>query len=440
MLIKLMFGLAAAAWALGIGATANAQSDKNISTKSFHKRDHQRVNTAKIPPQVGEESWVVLLCRFADSPTPVPFTTATYDAAFNTDPKSHKKYFAEASYGKLQLSFTVRSWKTIATRSTFPGDFRSRGEPFLFEIYDACTAAHDATVNFSQYNGILMFFDDREKDTSDGSACGYGDTCTTDRRLGLSGYAYFNLDRGPLDGKSGFRAVWMATHEGAHNEVTAHEIHHAYGAPHSSAGTEDLYDDECFDSFSFQDDLCGHAWDLMAGAWTSLPTDTHTLASTKVFHHKWISGTPRRCNVARDTPADGTVFQLERLAKPRENDRCLAITISVPGSDAVAATWYVVEARFPVGFDADSSTMFAGGGVPGPAVIISRLCIGTHFACNPQPVVLGRDMDGNFSIDELATEWQPGETFVNFNGTIKVQVLSRGSGFYTVRVIRDSTP
>jgi M6 family metalloprotease-like protein len=439
-MLKLVYAAAGAAVALGIAATAHAQPEgKQDYTKSIHKRDHARVNAAELPAQIGNERWVVLLCRFSDSPTPVPHAAADYDSAFNTHAKSHKNYFKEASYGQLNLTFTIKNWKATGPRSNFPGDYNSNGDTFLLQLYDACTAAHDATTNFAAFDGIAMFFDDREKRLSDGKACGFGDTCTTDRGLGTN-YGMFSVDSKVLDGANGFRAIWMANTSSAHNEVTAHEMHHAYGAPHSGAGTDDVNDTECeFNNV----DSCGHPWDLMSSAWFSLPTDTHTLAATKVFYHKWIAP-PRRCNVVKDTPAAGTVFELERLAKARDNDRCLAITIRHSvysdhfGTDVI---WYVVEARFPIGFDADSDPSFGGGGVPGPAVIISRVCLGPSLNCSitsmGQPVVLGRDVSpADGQIDEGSAEWQAGETFVNFDGKIKVQVVSKGAGFYTVRVTR----
>ena len=425
MLRKLIFALVAAA-ASAIGVAANAGGGL----------DYTRVDTAKIPPQVGDEQWAVLPCRFADSPTPVPFRRSAYDRAFNTAAKSHKNYFAEASYGQLNISATVKKWGTIPARSTFSGSFQTRGEQFLFELYDACTQAHDASANFARFEGIAMFFDDREKDVSDGTACQFGDSCTNNRSIGVSGYGYFDLQRDPLDGANGFRTIWMKTFSPALNEVTAHEMHHTYGATHSAAGIESSPDDECWDSFQARD-VCGHHWDLMYSAWLSLPTDTHTLAATKVFHHKWISGA-RRCNVINDIT--DRVFELERLARPRNNGRCLAITIRQPGSTPDFTNWYVVEARFPVGFDADSSSMFNGGGIPGAAVIISRVCVGTHPFCSPEPVVLGTSSDGFGTIDEKGAEWQPGEVFTSFHGQIKIQVVSKGSGFYTVKVTRDSTP
>jgi M6 family metalloprotease-like protein len=430
MLKRLLFTLVAAASVLGIAATA-------------YGSDYARsVDTTRIKPQVGTEQWVVLLCRFADSPAAPPFPMSDYDAAFNTHPKSHKNYFKEASYGQLKISAKIKNWRTIPARSSFSGSFSDRGEQFLFELYDACTQAHDSVTNFAAFQGIAMFFDDRELDVSDGTACQFGDTCTTNRTIGVSGYAYFDLRTKVLDGKNGFRAIWMATHESAHNEVTAHEMHHAYGAPHSYAGTDSISDtpegNECWDPNQFRD-VCGHDWDLMNAAWLGIPTDTHTLAATKVFHHKWITG-PRRCNVITDIT--NQVFELERLSRPRDNNRCLAITIKHSSGNfgGTLNNWYVVEARFPVGFDADSSAMFGGGGIPGPAVLISRICIGTSPFCSPEPVVLGRDINGDFHIDEDSAEWQPGETFLNHDGKIKIKVVSKGEGFYTVRVARDSTP
>jgi hypothetical protein len=292
VLKKLFLTFAAAAAACGIAATAYGHD---------YGRNYPRAvtNAATLPAQIGNEKWVVLLCRFADSPLARPFPASTYDAAFNTDPKSHKNYFREASYGQLNISTTVQDWRTLPRRNSFSGNYGTRGEQFLFELYDACTKAHDATTNFANFHGIAMFFDDRELDTSDRTACQFGDTCTTNRSIGVTGYGYYGLQRKVLDGKNSFRTVWMKTTSSALNEATAHEMHHAYGAPHSAAGTDSVADDpegnECWSPSQFRD-VCGHAWDLMASAWLGLPTDTHTLAATKVFHHKWISGA-RRCNV-----------------------------------------------------------------------------------------------------------------------------------------------
>jgi hypothetical protein len=93
-----------------------------------------------------------------------------------------------------------------------------------------------------------------------------------------------------------------------------------------------------------------------------------------------------------------------------------------------------------VGFERDSSTMWEGGGIPGAAVLISRVCTG-DFPCTHEPMVVGRDISPqDWAIDKASASWQVGETFTNYTGTIKVEVLSKGSGFYTVRVTRDSTP
>jgi len=378
----------------------------------------------------GNEKWAVLLCRFADSPQARPFTAAEYDAAFNTDAKSHKRFFKEASYGRLTIRADVYNWKRIRPRAFYGGDFNSDGGyDFLNKIFRTCTKKHDAGVDFSEYDGIAIFVDDRELDINDGTACGFGDTCTDDRRIGVSGAAWINHRIKVLDGTRGFRVIWMSSLSGANNEVTAHELAHAYGAPHSAAGPDDYLDAEhCFNGNMA---VCGHEWDLMASAWTGLPTDAHMLAATKVFHHRWITG-ERRCNVRTDGVR---TFDLERLARARSNDRCLAIAIQHPQASAL---WYVVEARFPVGFDSDSSDAFGGGGIPGASVLISKICVGNDPFCDGEPIVLGLDDNFDFAIDENSAEWQAGETFTSKDDKIVVEVLSKGAGFYTVRVTRDS--
>lgn len=385
------------------------------------------------PRVVAPDRWAVLLCRFADSPTIRPFTRAEYNQAFNSDPQGHRRYFQEVSYGRVKIDADVYRWRTIGPRSAYPGSFLTSGYDFLGELFRVCTGKHNATVDFSQYEGIAIFLDDRQLDITDGTACQFGDTCTTNRRIGVSGAAWIDWTAIKRDGATGWRTIWMSNLEEALNEVTDHELMHAYGATHSAAAADNPVQDECFDGSSGQP-FCGHPWDPMNAAWLGLPADSHPLAAQKVFNLGWIDGA-RRCNVTTDGTQD---FQLERLAKPRNNGRCLAITIQVPGA---TTAWYVVEARFPVGFERDSSALFGGGGIPGAGVLISRICTGDDFFCTHEPMVVGRDLNPQDGmIDTGSAYWQAGESFTNYTGAIQVQVLSKGAGFYTVRVTRDSTP
>jgi hypothetical protein len=382
------------------------------------------------PGRVAADRWAVLLCRFADSPVARPFEPTDYSRAFNSDPLSHRRYFREVSYGRVEIDADVYRWRTIGARSAYPGDFWTGGEyDFLNALFKACTKKFDAAVDFSQYEGIAIFLDDRELDVADGTACQYGDTCTVGRRIGVSGAAWVNLTITQLDGVTGWRTIWMANLPSALNEVTDHELLHAYGATHSAAGADDAA--AAIECFPYGWPACAHPWDPMSMASTGIPADAHPVAATKVFNTGWIDG-ERRCNVTTDVT--DKEFQLERLAKPRDNNRCLAITIQVPGAPTA---WYVVEARFPVGFERDSSPLWSGGGIPGAAVLISRVCTGTDLFCTREPMVVGRDLhpqDG--IIDTASASWQPGETFTNYDGRIEVEVVSKGAGFYTVRVTR----
>ncbi|MEX2236166.1 MAG: hypothetical protein WEB00_01330 [Dehalococcoidia bacterium] len=416
--------------------TALAILAGGLGSASASPPTRQSQESALTIPHVGQSKWVVLLCQFADSPSdatdpvPSPHTVADYNDAFNTNPKGMKAYFKESSYNKLKFSAVVKDWRRLPHNRGFYGNYQSEGEAFLFELFDDCAARFNNVVDFSDFDGIAFMMDDRERDPN-GGPCDFGESgCTDNRGLGVGGYGWVRVPK-TLDGKFGFRAIWMPYLSEPLNEVTAHELSHAFGATHSAAGADDAgLHGECFPAGP---PACGHEWDLMASASFGLPPDSHTLAATKVFNHRWITGT-RRCNIVNDV--SNRVIELERLARPRANDRCLAITIRHPQS---STAWYVVEARFPVGFEKDSSTMFPGGGVPGPSVLISRMCTGGTF-CTREPMVIGRDENGDFVIDEASAEWQPGETFVSVGGFIRVEIVSRGAGFYTVRVTRDSTP
>jgi hypothetical protein len=49
----------------------------------------------------------------------------------------------------------------------------------------------------------------------------------------------------------------------------------------------------------------------------------------------------------------------------------------------------------------------------------------------------GRLQDG--IIDTVSASRQPGETLTNYDGRIEVEAISKGAGFYTVRVTRHSS-
>ena len=385
-----------------------------------------KAETRAVEDAIGPENWAVLLCQFADSPATPPHTAYAYRMGFQNKAKSVRNFFTQSSYGQLDLTFSVKNWKRLdRDRSDF-GTFNQDGESFLFDIYDACTAAHTGSVNFNNFDGVLIIFDDRDVDAQ-GNVC-FGSGCI-EHGIGIN-YGYQSIPR-MVDGKTGHRAVWLAYAGGVPGEVAAHEMLHTYGVGHSAAGADDAgaYG-ECFPEGP---PVCGHPWDPMASAWLILPPDSDTLAANKVFQLDWINGA-RRCNVTSDVSE--VTFELERLTRPRANNRCLAITISHP---LAPEAWYVVEARFRLGFDADNSPDFGGGGIPGPAVLISRMCSGGTF-CTFEPMVVGRDINGDFSIDEESAEWQAGEVFTSVGGYIQIQVVSQGAGFYTVKVTRDSSP
>ena len=328
--------------------------------------------------RTGSQKWAVILCRFGDSTgvTPEP---ASY---FSDEMNFMSGYWEEVSYNIIDNAGSqVFGWYNLpSSRATYlPG-----GSADLGALFTDCTAAADADVNFPDYMGIMLMFN------QDLDCCSWGGGMTT----GLDGMV------------KTYATTWMATWGWGNAHVMSHEMGHGYGLPHSSGPYSATYDSR---------------WDTMS-AWPTGPADpdfglvgVHTIA----FHKDalgWID--PTRVYTA--TGADDQLIFIERLETPPEAAGTYKeAKISIGGP---FTKFYSLEARTFTGLDDPQ--------IPGEAVVIHN--VDTSRGDRAAQVV---DVDTfpNTNPNDAGAMWTPGELFTDAANNVEVAVLEQTpSGFWVL--------
>jgi len=197
------------------------------------QRDGNRPNVA------GTTLWATLLCKFSDVATeqkPLSF----FNGQYGNSPGQLDHYWREVSYNKINLlGSAAYGWFTLPQPRTFY--IPSGGSANLNKLFDDCTAAANASVNFAANGGLqgvnMMFNGDL-----DGFAWG-GGRCAT------------------LDGiNKCWSSTWNPPWSFNNSAPLSHEMGHAYGLPHAnnSDGDTNPYD---------------NPWDVMSDGWSNAATD-----------------------------------------------------------------------------------------------------------------------------------------------------------------------
>ena len=268
----------------------------------------------------GPTRWITIACKFSDIASEeksIDFFRSQYGEAVGQ--LGH--YWREVSYNKINLAGSdAQGWFTLPQpRSHYvtldPATGKDKANLNL--LFDHCTTAADATVDFSPMTGINMMFNG----DLDGFAWG-GGRCVT-------------LDAVNRCWSSTWNPPW------SFNNLAplAHEMGHGYGLPHSdnSDGDSDPYD---------------NPWDVMSDAWNNAVRDGTFGARPKhinIYQRDrlgWVDAARKR-TIASGAPLASVSVDYASLASSSNTQMLVLQTPSSP--DPYRGAVYTIEARRPIG-------------------------------------------------------------------------------------------
>jgi M6 family metalloprotease-like protein len=326
--------------------------------------------------QQGPRSYVTILCRFADRPGSDPHPASVYEQWMGPAYPGLDHYWRENSENRVSIGARVAGPFVLPKASS--AYLTASGSADLGALAQDCTAAADASVDFTQFAGINMQFN-----------------------TGLDGFSWGGSWVLTRDGQTKrWATTWMA--DWATQATYAHETGHSLGLPHSSGPYTATYDSR---------------WDVMSGGGSTDPAvGTRVAPHTIAFHKDLLGWIPTSRKLLLNSPGTATI-DLTRDELPAATGYQMA-QIGIGGN---ANTFYTVEARRYAGYDVPNR-------LPGEAVIIHKVNLAD---ITPAKVV---DADGNGNPNDAGAMWLPGETFTDLQNGVRVSVLEQTADGYRVEV------
>ena len=359
--------------------------------------------------QVESKPYINVLCQFPDV-AGTPYNPADYDnGLFDDQLPGLSAYFNTLSYGAIDLvgTSTVSQWYTLPNPVTaYVTSIQNGTDTDLVALYQDCLAAADAEVDYSQYFGINMMFNERI------GCCAWGG-------------GYFAT----LDGDARFFPMTWNPPWGQTFGTLGHEIGHSLAMPHSSGPSDNepsglsIYVSR-WDIMSFGDGRCNEQV-LIDPDWSCIPPGT---VSQNLIEAGWMPNN-RIVGVADGETQEVT---LERLVEPTNTTDPLMVVAPINDS---TTQYYTVEVRQQTGLDF---------GIPQPGGVLIHK-VNRLTASNTGPALLvddPNDGDGNRlqDVNDVGSVWTPGETYTDAVNNIVIEVLSGADNSYTVRVSNDVIP
>ena len=334
---------------------------------------------------IGPQPWVSIMCKFSDyavEPKDMAYFMGMYA---NTYP-GLDHFWRQQSYDVANLEGSgAFGWYVLPyPREHYvpPGGDLDWGAAAA-----DCTGVADADVNFHDYVGINLMFN------AVLDCCAWGGSWT------------LCLDGLPCQQ---WRVTWEPPWGYENIGVIGHETGHGFGLPHSSGDYGETYDNQ---------------WDVMSDVWSNESRGGSdpvygTMGQHTISFHKGMLGWIPGAQLVQVNTGNIRTLTLERLGVPQTSNT-LGVVIPINGA---SDHFYTVEAR--------QNTPTAGydDWLPGTAVIIHEVLLGRD---NPAHVI---DIDGNGNTGDEGAMWRVGETFVDLDSRIFVEVLSATASGFVVRV------
>lgn len=339
----------------------------------------------------GVTSWATLMCKFNDIVTEQK-TLAFFQSQYGSGIGQLDHYWQEVSYGKINLAGSdAYGWATLPLpRSGYvTTDDNGKTTANLSALFQDCTAAHDANVNFAINGGVqgvnMMFNGDL-----DGFAWG-GSRCAT------------------LDGVNKcWSTTWNPPWSFGNLAPLSHEMGHAYGLPHANNADNDT-------------DPYDNPWDVMSDAWSnavgnatygSLPKHINMYSRNRLG---WVVDA-RKLTVTAGSPARS--IEIDRASLAGSANRQMLI-LNYPDQ---ASRYYTIEVRKRGG---SYENRLAGDAVIVHEVLSSRKEPSWSMDADKPPANRANNEGSMFKV---------GETWVSSDYAFRVTVDSQTAEGFVVTV------